>query len=118
MKKLELTCTYAEWKKNRELGTVKRLSQDTARLMELQMKDFLPERLTEEEKKERDELEKSTDLDMANNKYTDLCHQITDKCLNPVGADIDYEEIGRLQCEVERLKYPCVLPEDEMNDKE
>ena len=118
MEKLELYCTYAEWKRNGGVFQEEKILRNDERLLELHTIEMVTGHLSSDERKEMDELNKQNDIGMLQRKYTNLCHEITDKCLNPVGADIDYEEIGRLQCEVERLKYPCVLPEDEMNDKD
>lgn len=41
--------------------------------------------------------------------FTELTHKITDLCLNPKSNEIDFEQIGRMQFDLERMKYPIVV---------
>lgn len=101
---MKLLCTYEEWLENRH--DFQYLSADTARSMMLAAKF----NRTEEEEKELDELierGKETSEDM---EFTELTHKITDMCLNPKSNEIDFEQIGRMQFDLERMKYPIVVP--------
>lgn len=69
---------------------------------------------TEEEKKELEELTQKNDEDINNRKFTDLTHKITDLCLNPKSNEIDFEQIGRMQFDLERMKYPVVVPKSKV----
>lgn len=48
-------------------------------------------------------------------KFTELTHRITDMCLNPKSNEIDFEQIGRMQFDLERMKYPIVVPKTKQN---
>lgn len=43
-------------------------------------------------------------------KFTELTHRITDMCINPKSNEIDFEQTGRMQFDLERMKYPIVVP--------
>lgn len=65
---------------------------------------------TEEEENELNELMAKNDEDIDDRKFTELTHRITDMCLNPKSNEIDFEQIGRMQFDLERMKYPIVVP--------
>lgn len=103
---MKLLCTYEEWLENK--GNFQSLSEGFARSMALAIK--LDK--TEEEKKELDDLMKKNDEDINDRKFTELTHRITDMCLNPKSNEIDFEQIGRIQFDLERMKYPIVVPKN------
>lgn len=103
---MKLLCTYEEWLENK--GEFKSLSQDFARSMALAMKLDR----TEDEEKEFNELMIKNDEDINDRKFTELTHKITDLCLNPKSNEIDFEQICRMQFDLERMKYPIVVPKN------
>lgn len=105
---MKLLCTYEEWLENR--NDFQTLSEGMARSLSLAMKFDK----TEEEKKELDELMKKNDEDINDRKFTELTHRITDMCLNPKSSEIDFEQIGRMQFDLERMKYPIVVPKSKV----
>lgn len=105
---MKLLCTYEEWLENR--NDFQPLSEGMARSLSLAMKFDK----TEEEKKELDELMKKNDEDINDRKFTELTHRITDMCLNPKSSEIDFEQIGRMQFDLERMKYPIVVPKSKV----
>lgn len=105
---MKLLCTYEEWLENRNVFQI--LSEGAARSLSLAMKFDK----TEEEKKELDELMKKNDEDINDRKFTELTHRITDMCLNPKSSEIDFEQIGRMQFDLERMKYPIVVPKSKV----
>lgn len=103
---MKLLCTYEEWIENKE--NFQSLSEGMARSMELAMKFSR----TDEEEKEFQKLTKKNDEEIENRKFTELTHRITDMCLNPKSNEIDFEQIGRMQFDLERMKYPIVVPKN------
>ena len=103
---MKLLCTYEEWLENRH--DFQCLSADTARSMMLAAKF----NRTEEEEKELEELIKKGKESSEDMEFTELTHRITDMCLNPKSNEIDFEQIGRMQFDLERMKYPIVVPKN------
>lgn len=101
---MELLCTYEEWLEKR--GKFQSMTEKTARGLELSFKLGR----TEEEQKELDRIIKEDNQFLEDMKFTELTHKITDMCLNPKSNEIDFEEIGRMQFDLERMKYPVVVP--------
>ena len=101
---MKLLCTYEEWLENRY--NFQCLSEETTRSMMLAAKF----NRTKEEEKELDELIKKGKEHSEDMKFTELTHKITDMCLNPKSNEIDFEQIGRMQFDLERMKYPIVVP--------
>lgn len=101
---MKLLCTYEEWLENKD--DAKGISEKLARGLELAMKF----NKTEEEEKELEELINFNKEENDDRKFTDLTHKITDMCLNPKSSEIDFEQIGRMQFDLERMKYPIVVP--------
>ena len=109
---LKLLCTYEEWLKNKDF--FQKMSESMARSIELAMKF----NRTEEEEKELEELIKRNDDDINDRHFTELTHKITNMCLNPKSNEIDFEQIGRMQFDLERIKYPIVIPQKEKSNDE
>lgn len=113
----KLLYTYEEWLERKHSGMrISQLAEDIANGFIEAIKvtsACCKPNATEEEKAALREWEskeaekKKTRMD---EEYTDLTHQITDMCLNPQNAEIDFELIGKLQFRLERLKYPIVKP--------
>lgn len=101
---MKLLCTYEEWLEKR--NDFQGMTKNFARSMELAMKFDK----TEEECKELECLMKENDEDINDRRFTELTHRITDMCLNPNSNEIDFEKIGRMQFDLERIKYPVVVP--------
>lgn len=113
----KLLYTYEEWLKRKHSSTrISQLTQDIAN----ELKEGL-ERIsrgcspnaTKEDRaklKEWESQEAEREKSRMDKEYTELTHQITDMCLNPQNAEIDFELIGKLQFRLERLKYPIVKP--------
>lgn len=101
---MKLLCTYEEWLEKK--GNFQSLTELIARSMALAMKSDR----TEEEENELNELMAKNDEDIDDRKFTELTHRITDMCLNPKSNEIDFEQIGRMQFDLERMKYPIVVP--------
>lgn len=104
---MKLLCTYEEWLEDK--GKFQALSEGFARGMALAMKSDR----TEEEENELNELMAKNDEDTNDRNFTELTHRITDMCLNPKSSEIDFEQIGRMQFDLERMKYPIVVPKKE-----
>lgn len=103
---MKLLCTYEEWLEKKD--NFQCLSEETARSMMLASKF----NRTEEEEKELDELMKRGKEYTKDFEFTELTHKITDLCLNPKSNEIDFEQIGRMQFDLERMKYPVVVPKN------
>lgn len=101
---MKLLCTYEEWLENRY--DFQCLSEETAKSMMLAAKFDR----TKEEEKELEELIKKGKESSEDMKFTELTHKITDLCLNPKSSEIDFYKIGRMQFDLERMKYPIVVP--------
>lgn len=105
---MKLLCTYEEWLENKD--NFQDLSEGMVRSMALAAKF----NRTEEEEKEFQELIKKNDEDINDRKFTELTHKITDICLNPKSNEIDFEQIGRMQFDLERMKYTIVVPKSKV----
>lgn len=106
---MKLICTYEEWLERKDRKDGLSLSADMAKSLSLAMKFDK----TEEEQKEFEELMRSNEQNIADEKFTNLTHTITHLCINPQSSDIDFEKIGRMQFDLERMKYPVVVPKKE-----
>lgn len=114
---LKLLYTYEEWLERKQSGSLPyELSEEVANeLIDAYeaVRISMDTNASEEEKaklKEWQSKSKEREQRIKNEEYTDLTHRITDMCLNPQDADIDFEQIGKLQFKLERLKYPVVKP--------
>lgn len=101
---MKLLCTYEEWLEKKD--NFQCLSEDMARSIELAMKFDR----TEEEEKEFQELTNKNEENINDRNFTELTHKITDLCLNPKSSEIDFYKIGQMQFDLERMKYPIVVP--------
>lgn len=106
---MKLLCTYEEWldKKNANHEFIG-ISDKAARALSLSLKFDR----TQEEDDELDNLNKELNNSNDDIRFTELSHKITDMCINPKNHDIDFEEIGRMAFDLERMKYPVVVPKN------
>lgn len=113
----KLLYSYNEWLERKHSSTrISQLTQDIANELiegfERISRGCSPNATEEDRAKLREwkSQEAEREKSRMDKEYTELTHQITDMCLNPSNADIDFEQIGRLQFRLERLKYPVVKP--------
>lgn len=108
MEKLELYCSYEEWK-NKKSNAFKPMTIVTGKLLLLSM-NF---NRTKEEDKEYKKLLLESNQNKINYEFTSLTYEITDLfnklkyCYNDDDRKEIYEMMGRKQCEIEQIKEKC-----------